>query len=332
TGEDARAGYAETLLVAARRVGAASTPMTGVGLRLSLHHPIKERLMTLNTHDQDRRGKGRWALAATLLAGAALCAPLSFADDDNTPEVKAVTSNVMTIRVQDDSDGQMKGFEIRDENGERTYLRSSADGTQEFLTREELESEYGIEIEDFLGGDGRFPVQLDGEPGLAALLGNGHGEGLRSIIINRADASDIDSEVVDGERRFFKTDENGVRTEIELADILKSARTEGTFRFELPEGNGNMLKFFDKDGGLSSEGLEGRRFIFNMTDTASSAEARLNSAKMMLDTTNRMVEGLRADMDGSADGDLKRAERELDKALKALEKAQAAVAKSVERE
>lgn len=62
---------------AARLSGGANPDATGAALALSLHHPVKERLMTLA---QTKTTNGRWGLAAALLTGAALCAPLSVAD------------------------------------------------------------------------------------------------------------------------------------------------------------------------------------------------------------------------------------------------------------
>ncbi len=337
TGEEARADYAETLLVAAQRfsetAGASFQPKTGPALSLSLHHPVKERLMTLRTQTEKTRGAGRWTLAAALLTGAALCAPLSFADDQDATD-KAVVSSIKTIKIH--KDGDAKGFEIRDENGERTYLETSRDGTTRRRTREQLESEYGIEIDEFLKTGNGFPGGLKGEPGLSALMETGNADVIRKIVVNTDSDSKLKIEMVDGEPKFFRTDEDGNRTEIDTPDWFTDSSTlSGKLRFEFPDGAENgKIRFFDSTGTLKAEDLEGRQFFFNKDGGPASADARLESAKIMLGTTNRMVEGLRAEMDGSDDADLRKAERELAKAVKALEKAQknmeAAVAKSAE--
>ncbi|WP_298913011.1 M56 family metallopeptidase [uncultured Algimonas sp.] len=327
TGEACRADYAETLLVAARQD---TTPTQGTALCLSLHHPVKERLMTLRSNPEGRRDTARWALAASLLSGAALCAPLSLADPAPAPQVE----NVSTVRVITQADGETKHLEIRDENGERVYLRTSPDGTREHLTREQVKAEYGIDVDAVSSSttadlsaliDGlRARKSVDGEPGLSALQEGEDNEGVKTFILRHRLSGEGDAEADAAMRRFFA---EGSGSAQEIFEHLKAGN--GTISFELPESE--TLGGFDVSERFERmPGAEGQALWLGSGDPAPAAlaEARLRSAQSMIEATDRMVSDLRSTADGGKDRDLRDAERELAKARKALAKAKAAITKS----
>jgi len=356
TGENARADYAETLLTAARTAGRAN-PAPGTGLTLSLHHPVKERLMTLGTSINSRRGASRWGLAAVLLTGAAFTAPLSFADDPTPPPpppapdttTTSTTSqrSVHVVRAEF-SEGDKAGYEIRDEDGVKTYIRVSRDGTTENLTREELEAEYDIDVDALLanqpaGPGGRYIARLDGEPGLAALSGTESGQRLRTMIMSNTNdhsGGSFEIKVEDGVKRVFRIDDDGTRTEIsedEMGDVvdIETMIINGKDRFPMADGE-REIRIFTTSNETSewiSDDGEGPKIRFNLSTESNPAvaQARLQAAQSMLASTDRMLADMRETADGAAQRDLRDAERQLEKARKALERAQTAVERSSDR-
>ena len=333
-GETARADYAETLLTAARTAGRA-TPAAGTGLTLYLHHPIKERLMNLGTNTKKKHDVTRWALAAMLLAGTTLSAPLSIADDQvptpPSPETaptapKVVTNKTMRIVVSNDGNG--KSFEVREENGVKTYLRVSRDGTTEKLTREELEAEYGVD--------------------LSALSGPRAPDVMQKIIVLRksddAEDSSYEIKIENDVKRAFRIAPDGTRTEVNIDEIGEIAEIDvevlgGTHAFAFPDlPDGQKRRFIHSEDEISvwvDGGEEEFPFAFGLrlpgAEGTATTEARMRTAQSIIDATDRMIEGMRKDAYGAADKDLRNAERELRKAHKALDKAMEAVRKSEER-
>jgi beta-lactamase regulating signal transducer with metallopeptidase domain len=352
TGETARAEYAETLLTAARTAGRAN-PALGTGLTLSLHHPVKERLMTLGSSTNTRRGASRWSLAALLLTGAALTAPLSFADDPTPPAPDTTTTSTTTQRSvhvvraefsEDDKDG----YEIRDEDGVKTYIRVSRDGTTENLTREELEAEYDIDVDALLankpeGTGGRYIARLEGEPGLDAMSGAYPSQRIRTMIMSNTDGQSggsFEVKVEDGVRRIFRIEEDGTRSEIsedEMGGIvdIETMVVHGDDRFPMVDGE-KKIRIFTTSNEMSkwvNDDDEGHSFAFIQggDHSLAMAGARLQAAQSMLESTDDMLADMRENADGSAQRDLRSAERELEKARRALERARAAVESSSER-
>lgn len=356
TGETARADYAQTLLTAAKtatQTSGRASPMSGTGLTLSLHHPIKERLMTLGLSTNSRRGAGRWGLAALLLTGAALTAPLTLADGPpETPETKTTTTtsqkSVYVVRG-DFSDTDKAGYEIRDEDGVKTYLRLSHDGTTETLTRDELEAEYDIDVDALISVKPPMPplppqaVRVPGEPGLQALTPPQPPHTLRTMILKKSGddlGRSIEVKMNDGVRQVFRIEEDGTRSEISTDDIgditeLETIVIRGHDSF--PQMNGvTQLRAFTNSGDMtkwiSSDG-EAQSFTFSHSGDASPAmaEGRLRAAQSMLASTDELLADLRETAQGDAAKDLRNAERELEKARKALDKARTALEKSSDR-
>ncbi|MGJ8561217.1 MAG: M56 family metallopeptidase [Litorimonas sp.] len=357
TGEAARADYAETLLTAARTAtqnAGRANPVSGTGLTLSLHHPIKERLMTLGTSNNSRRGASRWGLAAVLLTGAALTAPLSLADGPQTPDAPHTTTTstssqktVQVIRSQNSEDDK-SGYEIRNEDGVKTYLRVSRDGTTEKLTKEQLEAEYDIDIDTLLAVKAPptpppYVARLNGEPGLNALVPTPPSTHLRTMILNKTGDSkgrSFEVKVEDGVKHVFRIEEDGTRTEISADELgefteLETFVFKGNDKFPAVDGE-KKIRIFTTNNEMSNwitdDGKE-QSFIFSQGGDISTAmaEGRLRAAQSMLESTDKMLADMRETADGDAQKDLRSAERELEKARKALEKARAAIEKSSDR-
>lgn len=370
-GDSARSDYAETLLTAAKTSGRAS-PATGTGLTLSLHHPVKERLMTLGSQTQSKNALKRWALATMLLAGTALSAPLSLAGDQSAPTPpepatppaaeapesgKTVTKNVMRWITKDDDTGESKGFEIREKDGVKTYLRVSRDGTTEELTREELAAEYGDDFDEVIKAPRvhakRIVIDRDGthEEIIAKLARDSEAKHrVRAMMLGNSKDSDrrIEVEVEDGETKAYQIEEDGTRTEIDLDDMedirVEVLSDDNSFFFaDKMDGQikglaKNKIMIFNSDEDVSvwtdeDGNVHRNEFVFGLGGQGGmhAAQARLQAAQSMIESTDRMIADLREEAKGSSDGDLRKAERELEKAQKALEKAMKAVRESEKR-
>lgn len=351
TGETARADYAETLLTAARTAGRAN-PAPGTGLTLSLHHPLKERLMTLGTSNTSHRGASRWGLAALLLTGAALTAPLSLADGPPAPDTSETTTTSTTTQKSvyvvrgDFTDEDKAGYEIRDEDGVKTYLRVSRDGTTENLTREELEAEYDIDVDALLVTKAPPPPhapRLNGEPGLHALTHTPGGTHVRTMILNKTDdgqGGSYEVKVENGEKKVFRIGEDGKRTEISSDKMgefpsLETIVIKGSDEFPNLDGE-QKIRIFTTSSEMSNwvngDG-KSRSFAFSHGGDGSSAvaEGQLRAAQSMLESTDKMLADMRETAEGDVEKDLRDAVRELEKASKALEKARTAIEKSSDR-
>ncbi|GHA94643.1 hypothetical protein GCM10009069_17010 [Algimonas arctica] len=355
TGEAARADYAETLLTAARtatKKSGLANPASATGLTLSLHHPVKERLMTLGTSTNSRRGASRWGLAALLLTGAALTAPLSLADGPPTTDTPETTTTSTTTQKSvhvvraEFTDDDKPGYEIRSEDGVKTYLRVSRDGTTETLTREQLEAEYDIDVDTLLDVKAPPPpppphrARLNGEPSLHALTHTPAETHVRTMIIKKSSDSDGGSyevKVKDGVQQVFRIEDDGTRTEIsedEMGDVpgIETIVIRGSDRFPTSDGE-QKLRVFTTNNEMSnwvSNDGKSHSFTFAQGEDGSSvmAESQLRAAQSMLASTDKMLADLRETAEGDAQKDLRSAERELEKALKALEKARTAIEKS----
>lgn len=345
TGDISRGDYAETLLTAASSAGRAS-PVSGTGLTLSLNHPVKERVMTLESNRNTKHGITRWALGAVLLAGTALSAPLSLADDQSTPpdvpdRAEAPNAPVVVDRkimrwvVSDDDTGEFKSFEVREKNGAKTYLRVDRDGNTEELSYQELVNEYGTDLEDVIVRK-RSPstVTIEGEPGLSAMLG-ADGDLPNVFTLKRGFGDKIKVETIDGKRRIYRIDEDGNKVELDLETVDEFPAIELQLAQRLRGSEDGRFRVFsdsekfiwsDEDG----DGPNAFAFAFGLGPDGEMAatQARMKSALAMIEATDRMVDDMRLEADGKADRDLRVAEKELDRARKALDKAMEAVRKS----
>ena len=192
-----------------------------------------------------------------------------------------------------------------------------------------MESLFGVSVGELkIIKNGSNVFDLEGEPGLSALLGGKAPHQLRTMITKSSGSGDYDVEFDEGQLRIFKKDEDGKRVEIET----------GSFKF--PDDAGSS--FFSDSGDvrifsnenrvvewLSKDGDEkGFRFEMHSPGQFGSTDARLRSAQSMLEATERMLGDLKDDAGSDAQKDLRDAEKQLEKALKSLKKAQEAVEKS----
>lgn len=296
--------------------------------------------MILGSKTDQHSFASRWTLATLLMAGAALCAPISLAGDPGD-KVEVKEKSVIRVVTSDSDETDSKSFEVRKEDGVTTYLRYKQDGTTEEITAEEMEAEFGVNIMELQKGGKSiqlFPRKsaegitafLAGEPGLSALLGENEGEtSIRTMIMKSADGSDYDVDFEDGKIRVFKTDENGEQVEVETQSFTATGDgkvpsfTTGNGQIHLFSNENRVVEWLSKDGDEKS-------FRFEMTGPGQfgSTDARLRSAQSMLEATERMLGDLKEDAGSDAQKDLRDAERRLEQALKSLKKAQEAVEKS----
>lgn len=134
--QDIREGYAETLVHAAKH----TLQLTPTPLGLTIHHPLKERLMTMKTSNK-RPGFATRALAsACLISALAIAAPFNVASAGDEKlageahmktEVNSKTEGRQVIQwVQTNDDGEQteKHYEIITKDGQKTAYKISKTG------------------------------------------------------------------------------------------------------------------------------------------------------------------------------------------------------------
>jgi hypothetical protein len=248
--------------------------------------------------------------------------------------------------VRGDFSGEDKaGYEIRDEDGVKTYLRVSRDGTTEKLTREELEAEYDIDVDALISQRPPMPpngMRFPGEPGLKSMTPLTP-PSVRTMIIKKSGDNTTGSyevNVEDGKKQVFRIEEDGSRTQLSADEIgevheLETIVIRGNSLFPDANSEARLRPFTDSrdmTNWISKDG-EARTFTFTQSGDASPMMARghLRAAQSMLESTDKIMADLRETAQGDAEKDLRDAVRELEKARKALEKARAALEKSGDR-
>ena len=116
--QSAVSGYAETLIHAAKAAvsdGRASPHSSQ--LALTIHHPLKERLMILGTHRKTSNWRSRTAAAVMIIGAATLSAPLIQADVDPEEELAGkaethISKSVIKFSSDEDGTGVSKHYEI----------------------------------------------------------------------------------------------------------------------------------------------------------------------------------------------------------------------------
>ena len=267
-----RASYAESLLAAARKAhtyqdSGAATPWqqrwTGeAAMALTLHHPLKERLMLLNRPSVQPRPLTRGGAAACALLAVALAAPVTFADDPAPQAAPTVTSKSVIKRILD---GETTRLEIGRDGDVTTIVRIDELGNRIPISETELDR-LGIDI-DLTGLEGLDGLKaLEGLKSLETLGGLGSLGGLAAL----GQLGDI------GEMSNVRTivvkagDLDGTNVDAVLTDDVK-----GVVNFTVP------------DTTISADDVE-RRFVW-VGDSAD-AESRLEAAQRMLESVERMLE------------------------------------------
>lgn len=152
--QDAVTGYAETLIHAAKT---AMTPETTAEnkkgrasplpsqLALTIHHPLKERLMILGTHRKTSNWRSRTAAAVMIIGAATLSAPLIQADAH--PEEELAGKSVIKRTVKVDSKKTFEYFEINVDGDDVQAYKVGPSGKK---TRIDVEDIEGVDVADIM--------------------------------------------------------------------------------------------------------------------------------------------------------------------------------------
>lgn len=303
-------GYAETLVHAAK---IANGSFTSAPLGLTIYHPLKERLMTINTPKSPMTLASRLGLGACLFAALAITTPISLADDPVLAG-EPVSESKQVIKMIEDVDGQKvkKHYEI-----------ITKDGTTTAWSIDEIGNRLQVNPEDIDALDHMKHI-----PSGAIPMG---GEGPMKIVVRRSTGTNPlpKGELI--ETMEFKSivridqDGNPVSTnetlsEAELERIINKAHDEFIYKDETGKlvvekmGEGKDVEIFiDSHSEESFSGVFGDGV--HISTHGSHSKSRLMAAESLLKEIEK---------DESLTRDTR---RELAKALKAIEKAQKAIAK-----
>jgi hypothetical protein len=296
-------GYAETLVHAAKT---ANGSFTSAPLGLTIYHPLKERLMTINTPKSPMTLASRLGLGACLFAALAITTPISLADDPVLAG-EPVSESKQVIKMIEDVDGQKvkKHYEI-----------ITKDGTTTAWSIDEIGNRLQVNPEDINALDHMKHIP-SGAMSMA-------GDGPMKIVVRKIDGEDGQSsrqiKQMVKVKSVVRVDKDGNSipamehlSEEELEMILNKANDE----FVMHDDSGNLIVKKMGDGQnveIFVDTMSEDSFEFGF-DQANHSNARLMAAQSLLKGIEK-DEGLTRDT-----------RRELQKALKAIEKAQKAIAK-----
>lgn len=163
-----RVSYAQTLMQAATLCS--STPAE-MPLGLSIHHPLKERIMSLKNPTPTARLRPRLIGASALAAAFMLTAPYSLADPAEELAGKSVkTHSIMKIVSDDNGEKTKKTIEItkngdsieawetNELTGERRKLETSELGDMDIQI---MEHSGGMKVMKFHGSEGEFNRDME---------------------------------------------------------------------------------------------------------------------------------------------------------------------------
>ena len=212
-----RHDYAETLLNAARQTVRLTHPRP---LGLTIYHPLKERLMILNT-TQRQTGVLTRSLAAALIAGAVIIsAPFTTAQDSGEAlagdaEVKQTHKKVIKWVENIDGVETKKHYEIMTENGETTAFEIDELGNKIQVDPDSIKGlkmhgdhammfkQGTIDIEGMEGLDGQNVKVIMSQDGK---LPEGLEEHIKVLIDGELEGQDGDRKVI---VKRLKSDEDG---------------------------------------------------------------------------------------------------------------------------
>lgn len=161
-GQRTKQSYAETLIHSARlsrdtpkSIGSVSTNP----LCRTIHHPLKERLMTMKTSKTQSTILSRVGVAAFLVAGLAITAPITIASAQDNPVVETKMKKVIKMVESEDGVETIKTYEIVEENGETVVYSVDEQGNKTVVEVSE------IDHMPMVGGDFDIDIMDDAEPG-----------------------------------------------------------------------------------------------------------------------------------------------------------------------
>ena len=289
------AAYAETLLRAAQiaaQTGRAS-PAHGE-LALTIHQPLKERLIMLKSNNSKSGWLSRIAASALIISAFGLTAPLSLAENHPEEELagkseKHVKKSVMKFVTNKDSKETKRHIEISVDGDKVTAFEIDEDGNKTSIDPDDIEE---IDI-GIMGRENVFALSLD---------------------------KNEFAKWRDGEFKEWKEGDFAKWAE-KMKDGKGISRTftfkseDGAFEFPHPPSPPNaphILRFHQ--GGMSSGSLR---------SDGMDVEMRLRSAEGMLEAAEDMIREAEKTTEDSRK--IAKAKRSLDKARKALKEAERAL-------
>ena len=177
--DEAVSGYAETLIHAAKTAMTSDTE-TGraspqpSALALTIHHPLKERLMILGTHKKTN-WRSRTAAAVMIIGAATLSAPLIQADAHPEEELAGKYEahqgkSVIKRKVRVDGKTVSENFEINVDGDDVKAYKVGPFGKKTRIDIEEIE---GVDVADVLEekieGDFSFNITISDDDGVKVM-------------------------------------------------------------------------------------------------------------------------------------------------------------------
>ena len=284
--------YAETLLHAAKH---SSTQATAVPLGLTIHHPLKERLMTLHTNTSKTGPLSRLAAASTMVLALAATAPLTMANShpgETTIDVDAKSKSKQVIKwtEKDDIGNEVsKHYEVVSEDGE-----TNAWEIDTFGNKTEVDT---IDIKEFNGLD---HFELGSGKAKVKVLRIGEGDG-KTLTFDGDDKHLVIKRIVkDGKFTFGEDTEFPGKLMTEDHKLVIKQLTDGE--------NAKVFTFSsDEDIEMDSDG---NSFFFSDG----------NHTKSLVTAAESMLSNVKTDdLSSSARRKLEKAQRALKDAKEALE-------------
>ncbi|MEP3891243.1 MAG: M56 family metallopeptidase [Hellea sp.] len=158
-------GYAETLIHAAKaamtidnKSGRASPGPSQ--LALTIHHPLKERLMILGTHKKTSHWKSRLAASVMIIGAATLSAPLIQADAHPEEELAGkaeshTSKSIIKRMTEKDGEKVSEHFEINVDGNDIKAFKVDPSGKKIRIDVKDIE---GVDIADLKAGHKGFTV------------------------------------------------------------------------------------------------------------------------------------------------------------------------------
>ena len=345
--------YAQTLIKAAVKAqDQMPSGFTAPALALTIHHPLKERLMTLS--NPMPKPSLRHRLAATAIAATVLTlnAPISFVAASEAPQTELAgeatppapptpphVAIVKEFRTIDDGTQTHVIHSRSDKNGvvQDRKVEINVDG--DTVTAYEIDPVSGVKAqinpetiegyERITQGSGRF--KIDSENGQVIRFEELDGE-INEIITELQAEGKLDEGGAHKRIKILRLENSDSNDWVDSGDGTTVMKGAMTFKFDgndLPDGVDIETLLKDQNINIDLDGLKQIKVLksgdaqvfFSESDISDiTTSARLQAAESMLESVKSML-----DEDGDASRELKKARKALQDATKALEKARAKI-------
>jgi len=289
--ENSTHSYAETLLHAAKN---SNTQVAAVPLGLTIHHPLKERLMTLKTNTCKTGLLSRLAAASTIVLALAATAPLTMAsahpgETSSDVDSKLKSKKVIKWTEKDDiGNAVSKHYEIITEDGETTAWEIDAFGNKTELETSDIKGLKGFDNFDMPGGKTKLKILGLGDSKTMSF----HGNDDKRLVIKKL--------LKDGEFAFGEDSEFPGKLMGENRELFLKQLTDGK--------HGKVFTFSSEDDMEITSDLNS--FVFggggHTKSLVTAAESMLSKAKT-------------DELSSNARRKLEKAQRALEEAKEALE-------------